>query len=140
MDNSERTISPQPSEQSTHLRSLTEVTRRFRLWGSSQQKATAPALSLWCGWTTSGVVYFECSHFAAATEDTETCFAESHAAALKHNVIRIEKATGSIKRYLQLTTVTAAKHAANAHAVPRINAKVTAGRRASCHANMAANR
>ena len=129
MDKSERTISPQPSEQSTDLRSLTEVTRRFRLRNRSQR-----------GWTLSAVVYFECSHFAAATEETEPCFADCHAAALKHNVIRIENATGSIKRYLQLTAVTAAKHTANAQAVPRINTKVAAGRRASCHANMAANR
>jgi len=34
----------------------------------------------------------------------ETCFAESHAAAVKHRVITIEKAMGRmIKRYLQLT-------------------------------------
>jgi len=30
----------------------------------------------------------------------ETCFAESHAAAVKHNVIRIEKVIGIRKRYL----------------------------------------
>src|SRR5437870_13568071 len=126
MDKSERTISPQPSEQSTYLRSLTEVTRRFRLWGSSQQKAPAPPAVCLCGedGQTSGLVYCECSHFAAATEDTETCFADSHAAALKQNVIRIEKATGSIKRYFQLTTVMAAKERANAHAVPRISVKI----------------
>ncbi len=70
----------------------------------------------------------------------ETCLAESHAAAVKHNVIAIEKAMGMIKRYLQLTTVMAAKHRANAHRVPRIGAKVVAGRPPSCHANIAANR
>ena len=70
----------------------------------------------------------------------ETCFAESHAAAVKHNVITIEKAMGMIKRYLQLTTVMAAKQRANAHAVPRMGAKVAAGRPPSCHANIAANR
>ena len=69
----------------------------------------------------------------------ETCLAESHAAALKHNVITIEKAMGMIKRYLQLTTVMAAKQRANAHAVPRMSAKVAAGRPPSCHANIAAN-
>ena len=46
---------------------------------------------------------------------TETCLAESHAAAVKHTVIAIEKAMGMIKRYLQLTTVMAAKERANAH-------------------------
>jgi hypothetical protein len=70
----------------------------------------------------------------------ETCLAESHAAAVKHNVIAIEKAMGSRKRYLQLTTVMAAKHRANVHAVPRMRAKVAAGRPPSCHANIAANR
>ena len=68
------------------------------------------------------------------------CFAESHAAAVKHDVITIEKAMGMIKRYLQLTTVMAEKQRANAHAVPRMSAKVAAGRPASCHANIAANR
>ena len=70
----------------------------------------------------------------------ETCFAESHAAAVKHNVIKIEKVMGRIKRYLQLTIVIAAKQRANAHAVPRMSAKLAAGRPASCHANIAANR
>jgi hypothetical protein len=68
------------------------------------------------------------------------CFAENHAAALKHNVISIEKAIGRIKRYLQLTTVMAAKQRANAHAVPRMSARVGAGRPPICHANIAANR
>jgi hypothetical protein len=70
----------------------------------------------------------------------ETCLAESHAAAVKHNVITIEKAMGMIKRYLRLTTVMAAKQRANAHALPRMSAKVAAGRPPSCHANIAANR
>ena len=70
----------------------------------------------------------------------ETFFAENHAAAVKHNIITIEKAIGMMKRYLQLRTVMAAKQRAKAHAVPRMGAKVAAGRRASCHANIAANR
>ena len=70
----------------------------------------------------------------------ETCLAESHAATVKHNVIRIEKAMGRIKRYFQLTTVMAAKQMANAHAVPLMCANITAGRPPSCHANIAANR
>jgi hypothetical protein len=36
--------------------------------------------------------------------------------------------------------VMAAKQTANAHAVPRMSAKVSAGRPPSCHANIAANR
>ena len=70
----------------------------------------------------------------------ETCFAESHAAAAKHNVITAEKATGRMKRYLQLTTVMAAKQRANAQAVPRMSAKVAGARLPSCHANIAENR
>ncbi len=66
--------------------------------------------------------------------------AESHAAAIKHTVITIEKTIGRIKRYLQLTTVMAAKQTANPHAVPRMSAKVCAGRPPSCHANIAAKR
>jgi hypothetical protein len=66
--------------------------------------------------------------------------AESHAAAVKHKVIRIEKTMGIIKRYLQLTTVMAAKQRTNAHAVLRRSAKVAAGRLPSCHANIAANK
>ena len=70
----------------------------------------------------------------------KTDLAESHAPAVKHNVITIEKAMGMIKRYLQLTTVMAAKQRANAHAVLRISARVVAGSPPSCHAIIAANR
>jgi hypothetical protein len=70
----------------------------------------------------------------------ETCFVESHAAAVRHSVITIEKAIGMTKRYLQLTTVMAAKQRANVQAAPRMSAKVVAGRPPSCHANIAANR
>ncbi|HLY98117.1 MAG TPA: hypothetical protein VKT33_03525 [Candidatus Angelobacter sp.] len=59
---------------------------------------------------------------------------------VKQNVITIEKTMGRMKRYLQLTTVMAAKQRANAHAVPRMSAKVATGRPASCHASIAANR
>src|SRR5258708_27947130 len=86
------------------------------------------------------VVQFESSHLTIATEAWKTCFAESHAAAVKHNVITIEQAMGRIKRYRQLTTVRAAKQRANAHAVPRMSAKVAGGRPTTCHANIAANR
>ena len=99
------------------------------------------ALQAWAGTPGRGVVVrFESSHPAIATESIETCFAESHAAAVKHSVITIEKTIGRIKRYRQLTTVMAAKQRANAHAVPRISAKVAVGRPPSCHANIAANR
>ena len=70
----------------------------------------------------------------------EACFAESHAAAVKHTVITIEKTMGRIKRYLQLTTLMTAKQRANAHAVPRMSAKFADGRPPNCHANIAANR
>jgi hypothetical protein len=49
----------------------------------------------------------------------ETGFAESHAAAVKPNVTTTEKAMSRIKRYLQLTSVMAAKQRANAHTAPR---------------------
>jgi hypothetical protein len=75
-----------------------------------------------------------------ANERLQIGFVESPAAAVKHTVITIEKAIGSIKRYLQLTTVMAAKQRARAHAVTRMTAKVFAGRPPSCHANTAANR
>jgi hypothetical protein len=39
----------------------------------------------------------------------ETCFAESHAAAVKDSVIRVEKAMGVVTAYLQLKAVTATK-------------------------------
>ena len=45
---------------------------------------------------------------------------------------------GRTKRYLQLTTVMAAKHRANAHRVPRMRVRVAAGRLPNCHANTAA--
>jgi hypothetical protein len=68
----------------------------------------------------------------------ETCFAESHAAAVKHNVVTTEKTMGIIKKYFQLKTVMAAKQRAKAHAVPRISAKDSGGRPPSCHADTAA--
>jgi len=70
----------------------------------------------------------------------EACFAEIHAAAVKHNVITIEKTMGIIKKYFQLKTVMAAKQRANAHAVPRMRAKDSGGRPPSCHANITASR
>jgi hypothetical protein len=55
-------------------------------------------------------------------------------------VIAIENAIGMIKRYLQLTTVMAAKESANAHVVPRMSARVAGGRPLNCQANIAAKR
>jgi hypothetical protein len=66
-------------------------------------------------------------------------FAESHAAAVKHTVITIANTTGTIKKYLQLKIVTAAKQMTSAHAGPRMSAKVSGARPPSCHANTAAN-
>ena len=86
------------------------------------------------------MVQFESSHLTCRNGRQGNYLAESHAAAVKHNVIKTEKAMGMIKRYLQLTIVMAAKERANAHAVPRMSAKVASGRPPSCHANIAANR
>lgn len=66
-------------------------------------------------------------------------FAESHAAPVKHSKIKIENAIGMMKAYLKLTIVTTAKQMTSAHAVPRISAKVSARRPASCQANTATN-
>ena len=68
-----------------------------------------------------------------------TCFPENHAAAVKHDVVTIEKTIGIIKKYFQLKTVMAAKQSANVHAVPRMSAKDSGGRRPSCHANTIAS-
>src|SRR6202166_2902986 len=69
----------------------------------------------------------------------ETCLAESLAAAVKHNVITVEKTMGMVKVYLQLKAVTATKQMASAHAMLRTRAKVSAGSPPSTHANTAAN-
>ena len=45
-----------------------------------------------------------------------------------------------MKKYLQVKNVTAAKQTANAHAVPRMRAKVSAERPPNCHAKTAANK
>lgn len=70
----------------------------------------------------------------------ETCLAESHAAAVKTNVVTIEKTIGIIKKYFQLKKVMAAKQRANVHAVPRMSARDSGGRCPSCHANTTASR
>jgi hypothetical protein len=67
-------------------------------------------------------------------------FAGSHAAAIKHTVIRVEKTMGVVKAYLQLNAVTATKQMASAHAMLRTRAKVSAGSPPSSHANTAANK
>jgi hypothetical protein len=43
--------------------------------------------------------------------------AESHAAAIKHTVIRVEKTMGVAKAYLQLKALTVTKQMASAHAM-----------------------
>src|SRR5260370_42630970 len=75
-----------------------------------------------------------------AKERLQLGFAESHAGAVKHTVITVEKTIGRIKKYLQLKTVIAAKHNAKVHAVPRMSARVFAGRPPSCQANIAASK
>ena len=69
----------------------------------------------------------------------ERPYAESHAAAIKHIVIRVEKTIGIVKANLQLKAVTATKQMARAHAMPRMRARVSAGRLLSCHDNTPAN-
>jgi hypothetical protein len=69
----------------------------------------------------------------------EACFPESHAAAVKHNVVTNEQTMGIIKKYLQLKTVMAAKQRAKVHPVPRMSANDSGGRPPSCHANTAAS-
>ncbi len=66
-------------------------------------------------------------------------FLESHAAAIKHTVIRLAKTMGVVKAYLQLKAVNATKQMASAHAMLRTRAKVSAGSPPSSHANTAAN-
>ncbi len=70
----------------------------------------------------------------------ETCFAESQAPAVKHNVIRVEKTMGVVKAYLQLKAVTPTKQMASAHAMLRTRAKVSAGSPPSSQANTPANK
>src|SRR5216684_6404921 len=70
----------------------------------------------------------------------QAVFAGSHAAAIKHTVIRAEKTMGVVKAYLQLKAVMATKQRANAHAMLRTRAKVSAGSPPSSHANTAANK
>lgn len=75
-----------------------------------------------------------------ANERLQIGFAESRAAAVKHNVVAIEKTMGTIKKNFHVKTVMAAKQNANAHAVLRMCAKDSGGRPPSCHANTTASR
>src|SRR5215813_7548653 len=70
----------------------------------------------------------------------EGCFAESHAAVAKHNVIRSEKTIGIRNRYSQRIIVMAAKQRANAQAMPLVRSKISAGRLPSCQAKTAPKR
>jgi hypothetical protein len=67
-------------------------------------------------------------------------FREFHAAAIKHTEISAEKMMGVVKAYRQLNAVIATKQMANAHAMPRTRARISAGSAASCQANTAANK
>ena len=63
---------------------------------------------------------------ALPTTKVQLVFAESHAAAVKNTVIRIEKTMGVVKAYLQLKAVIATKQMASADAMlPRIKTVVT---------------
>src|SRR5437016_10723175 len=64
---------------------------------------------------------------------------DSHAAAIRHTVIRVEKTIGVVKAYLQLKAVTATKQMASAHAMLRTRARVSAGSPPSSHASTAEN-
>lgn len=66
--------------------------------------------------------------------------AEHHAAAIRQAVVTMEKTIGIAKKYLRLKTVMAAKHRANAHAIPRMSAKDSGKMPPSCHANITARR
>src|ERR1700720_2658931 len=69
-----------------------------------------------------------------------SAFTETHAAATRHTVIRVEKTVGVVKAYLQLKAVTATKQMASVHAMLRTRFKVSAGSPPSSHANTAANK
>ncbi len=70
----------------------------------------------------------------------QLAFTDSHAAAIKDTVIRVDKTMGVVKAYLQLKAVTATKQMASAHAMLRTRAKVSAGSPPSSHANIAENK
>jgi len=55
-------------------------------------------------------------------------FPESHAAAIKHAVITIEKTIGPMKSYLQVKTVSTAEQMARPHLVPCTTAQVSGSR------------
>jgi len=74
------------------------------------------------------------------SKQVQLVFAESHAAAIKHTVIRVEKTMGVVKVYLQLKAVIATKQMVSAHAMLRTRTKVSAGSPPSSHANTAANK
>src|SRR6266566_10163005 len=109
----------------------TTMTSVVRSDGRSAKTRSIDSASLWVGMMTDTRIFLIDSqpqrHFGL----------DSHAAAIKHTVITIEKTIGRIKRYLQLTTVMAAKQRARSHKVTRMTAKVSAGRPPGCHANTA---
>ncbi len=70
----------------------------------------------------------------------QLAFTDSHAAAIKDPVIRVEKTMGVVKAYLQLKAVTATKQMASAHAMLRTRVKVSAGSPPRSHANTAENK
>jgi|SRR5208282_3311709 len=80
------------------------------------------------------------SDLSLSLSKVQPVFAESHAAGIKHNVIRVERTMGAVKANLQHKAVIATKQMASAHAMLRTRAKVSAGSPASSHANTAENK
>jgi len=96
-------------------------------------------------WLICGVCSLHCCAALRLTETEvreriQTVLEESHAAAVKHNVITREKTIGTMKRYFQLRTVMTAKQTAKAHTARRIDDKVSAERLPSCQASIDAKR
>jgi len=89
-----------------------------------------------------GIAFAATEHFAGTvtSEWNQIGFAERHAAATKHTVMRVEKTMGVVKAYLQLKAVIATEQMASAQAILRTRARVSAGSPASSHANTAANK
>src|SRR4029077_7966339 len=111
---------------------------------STQHSANSHHLKLPPRFNSSGLTVgraqFESCHLYSCNGGMGAGFAESHAAAVKHNVVTIEKTMGITKKYFQLKTEIAAKQRANVQAVPRMRAKDSGGRPPSCHANTIASR
>src|SRR5580692_12984990 len=74
------------------------------------------------------------------TGSSQLVVPDSHAAAVKHTVIRPAKTIGVVKAYLQLKAVTATKQMASAQEMLRTQDRVSEGNPPNSHANAAANK